>query len=145
MKRMTPEEAVEWRRKSVERYRAAVRTTEKATRAPRKRVRALTPQQERKRVEDAEYRRQRELRLVRAKGRCEFVFHGPADLSFVLDCDRPATETHHIKQRSTQVDHDVENLRALCTTHHRYIHANPTWAEENGWIVREYRQMEGPE
>ena len=142
MKRMSVEEAAEWRRRSVEKYRATVRTTEKATRATRKRVRALTPQQERKRAEDAEYRRQRELRLVRARGRCEF---GVKAAGFVLRCTVSAPETHHIKQRSTQVDHDVENLRALCATHHRFIHANPNWSEENGWIVREYRQMEGPE
>jgi hypothetical protein len=129
VKRASIESLNAWRARSVEKYRAG---------------RAQKPQEgtqrARKAEEAAEYRRNREMRLVRARGCCELLeyFRGHP-----IKCPYVATQTHHVVRRSHHVDHSVENLRALCSTHHAYIHANVKWAEGNGWIKTEWRQMEG--
>lgn len=125
---MTPEEAAEWRRKSVERYRA------KRQVAPTRAQKPVTPQRARKQAEDAEYRVNREKRLVRARGQCEFATDD-------IRCGRAATQTHHRMRRSHHVDHGVENLRALCATHHAWLHANVEWAKANGWIRVEWDKI----
>lgn len=95
-----------------------------------------SPQQARKAKADAEYRKARQQRLVQARGRCEFVMveNGP-------QCMRVATQTHHVKRRSHQVDHDVENLKALCAEHHVHIHNHVEWAKANGWIVTSWAKV----
>ena len=134
MKRMTPAEAAEWRRKSVERYRAKRQKPISRSSKP------VTPQRARKQAEDAEYRRNREMRLVRARGWCEMLWPDP-DGRGRQPCNFVATQTHHVMRRSHHVDHGVENLRALCATHHAYIHANVEWAKENGWIRTEWDKI----
>lgn len=127
---MTPEEAREWRRRSVARYQAR----QKPTTATRK---LESPQRARKRAADAEYRVNRDRRLVQARGRCEFEMrHGDTGLRslYATRCHDSATQTHHVVRRSQRVDHSVENLRALCALHHAYIHAHVEWAKEWGWI-----------
>lgn len=201
MKRMTPAEAAEWRRKSVERYRAkrgvptlcsagtfirddlheAVECVLRArhlgehkgetssgavwwtdehlewdpfhsnyrSAAPSRQKhlsrakKLVTPQRARKQAEDAEYRRNREMRLVRARGRCEWVLpdRGVFGRGTPAPCYSVATQTHHLMRRSHHVDHGVENLRALCAIHHAWLHANVEWAKENGWIRTEWDKI----
>lgn len=134
VKRLTPEEARSWRARSVERYRAR-RRAESPEKPP-------TSQSLRKTKADEEYRRNRGQRLVRARGRCEFWnYENPM---FDPRCMAGATQTHHVMRRSHKVDHSVENLRALCASHHSWLHANVEWAKNNGWIVTEWRQIDAP-
>lgn len=101
----------------------------------------MKTQRQRRREELALYKVNRERRLVRARGRCEF---GTEDDGVYWSCKRAATETHHVEKRKMGgrgVNHDVEWLRALCSTCHALIHAHEKWAEENGWLVRVYSQI----
>ena len=132
MKRLTPEEAKEWRRRSVERYRAS--SEPYRTPPQRGRRRAESPQAARKAQDDAYYRQQREMRLVRAGGRCEYAVG-------YARCDRAATQTHHVVRRSNHLDHSVENLRALCLEHHQMVHLNVEWAKMIGLIKTDWPQI----
>lgn len=183
---MTPEKYAEWRRKSVERYRAkrhgvptlcsaetfirddlheAVECVLRARHlgehkgetisgavwwtdehlewdpfhsnyrsAAPSRQKPVTPQRARKQAEDAEYRRNRELRLVQARGRCEFEWDG-------VRCTRAATQTHHVKRRSHGVDHSVDNLLSACLECHQRAHLNVELAKEAGWIRVEWDKI----
>ena len=136
MKRMTAEEAKEWRRRSVERYQGARRKPAR---------RAESPQAQRKTADDAYYRQQREMRLVRAGGRCEY--DGPYAYPFPsgpeMRCQSAATQAHHVVRRSNHLDHSVENLRALCLEHHQMVHLNVEWAKSTGWIKTDWPQIGG--
>ena len=136
MKRLTREEAAEWRRKSAEAYRARARECWETRRKPA--GRAERPQEARKREQDAIYRENREKRLVRARGRCEFQVNPDMPTA---RCTRPATQTHHIVRRSHYVDHDVENLLAVCADHHITIHANVGWSKMRGYIRTDWPQL----
>lgn len=126
MKRSNYETLKAWRERSVAKYQARPRKASE--------TRPDTPQAARKRAEDSEYRRNRDIRLMRAGGRCEF--QGAVDF-MVVRCSSPATQTHHVIRRSHtgSPDHSASNLRALCATHHSYLHSNVQWAKENGWIL----------
>jgi 5-methylcytosine-specific restriction endonuclease McrA len=94
----------------------------------------VTTQRSRKRAADREYKKNAEQRFIRARGICE-------------RCGRePATQTHHVQRRSNLVNHDVENLRALCGGPgggcHDWIHANVGDAKAEGWIDPEWPQIE---
>lgn len=132
MRRLTPAEAAAWRARSAERYRQ-----KRAVKPLRATTRTLAPQQAKRRRALAEYRVTRAQRLVRARGRCEMEWDGFA-------CSSVATETHHLMRRSHRLDHDVENLRALCLEHHLMIHKNIEWAKSHGWLRTEWRQIEPP-
>lgn len=139
MRRLSPEEAREWRRASAEKYRARVKE-QWSTRRAEKAGKAPTPQSMRKATADAEYAVTRAQRMVQARMRCEYRVNPDMITS---RCARVATETHHVMRRSHQVDHSVENLRALCHTHHQYIHAHVEWAKANGYIKTAWHQIEG--
>ena len=138
MKRLTPAEVAEWRRKSVETYRARAKahgvTRRKASEKPQE-----SPQRARKREADAGYQLSRAQRLVRARGRCEYQVNPDMVTS---RCAQAATDAHHVVKRSTHVDHSVENLRVLCHPHHMWIHEHPEWAKENGWIASDWQQID---
>lgn len=128
-------------------YLQAEQAPEEATRArvsrPPRTVarpkRAETPQQRRKREADATYRRNREQRLVRAGGRCEYQVNPDMVTS---RCVRAATQTHHVQRRSNGVDHSVDNLRAFCLSHHQFVHLNVEAARTAGWIKATWQQLE---
>lgn len=69
---------------------------------------------------------QREKLYARAGGRCEF---GGCDLN------NTGMEAHHRMLRSQGGGHGMENLTALCPTHHRWCHGNPAGARMRGFIV----------
>lgn len=92
----------------------------------------MTTQRARKRRADAEYKRNREMRYVRARGVCERCRQEPAE------------QTHHVQRRSNSgiADHGVENLRAVCVACHAHIHAEVAESKREGWIVSEWPQLE---
>lgn len=47
-------------------------------------------------------------------------------------------ECHHRKLRSRGGQDSAANLLALCGHCHRRIHGHPSWAEDNGFMVRSY-------
>lgn len=125
MKRSNYETLKAWRQRSVAKYQARPRVSSEK--------RVETPQRARKAEADAEYRRNREQRLVRARGRCELGAPG---------CTVVATETHHLMKRSTRVDHNVENLRAACHNCNQWVELHPNEATERGWVIRDWQQLE---
>lgn len=58
-------------------------------------------------------------------------------------CGAPATDVDHVRRGG---DHSMENLRSLCTTHHRIKSSGEGWAERNRLIQansRRFRRTEG--
>lgn len=50
-------------------------------------------------------------------------------------------DRHHRRLRSGGGKHGITNLVLLCPTcHHRRVHAYPTIAMRDGWIVSRYRE-----
>lgn len=41
---------------------------------------------------------------------------------------------HHVLRRSQGGDHSMGNLITLCSPCHDYIHGNPAWARQHGYI-----------
>lgn len=65
--------------------------------------------------------------MGRSGGRCE-----------VGGCNLYDTGIHvHHRQLRRSNNHTLPNLLAVCPEHHRQIHASPTTAYENGWMVRQ--------
>lgn len=99
-------------------------------------------QSARKRKADAEYTKNRRTRLESHWGLCEFQRTVVPEALLEL-CTQESTETHHVMRRSHtgEPNHDVGNLRALCKTHHDFIHANVAWSKANGFIVSAWPQL----
>lgn len=131
MKRSNYETLKAWRERSVAKYQARPR---KASETPQD-----SPQRARKAEADSYYRQQRDMRLVRAGGRCEYQVN--PDM-VTTRCTRSATQTHHVVRRSHKLDHGVENLLALCARCHAVIHANPGWAKMRGYIRTDWQQID---
>lgn len=72
----------------------------------------------------AYYEKQRRLAFHRDQVRC------------VVGGTCPAGQIHHRQGRGGPDPHRLSNLISVCDHHHRYIHANPAWAYENGFMVR---------
>lgn len=51
-------------------------------------------------------------------------------------CPEQATDLHHRLMRSQGGKHTVENLAALCRSHHRHIHDHPAQSYESGWLIK---------
>lgn len=51
-----------------------------------------------------------------------------------IRCGVPYSEVHH-RQRRRDGGHTYENLIGLCGADHRFVHANPVKAKEQGYIV----------
>ena len=54
----------------------------------------------------------------------------------VLYKDKPSTEIHHSAGRRGDMLLDTRYWFALCREAHMYIHANPEWAEDNGFLIK---------
>lgn len=58
-----------------------------------------------------------------------------------MRCAGPAVDVHHRKPRGMGGTSDparntgLANLVCLCRPCHDYVHANPAWAYEAGWLV----------
>lgn len=52
----------------------------------------------------------------------------------VTGCPLPATECHHKAGRGSRTA-DPAHFMAVCSPHHRLIHAMPHWARENGYLA----------
>lgn len=63
----------------------------------------------------------REVIAARSHGRCE-------------RCGGRASEVHH-RQRRREAGHGIPVLVHLCSTCHRYVHAHPLEARNEGFIV----------
>ena len=46
-----------------------------------------------------------------------------------------ATEVHHRRRRSQGGDNSLGNLAALCQGCHDYVHGNPKYGFEAGWLL----------
>lgn len=64
--------------------------------------------------------------IDRAEGKCESMIPGV--------CTFGAHHLHHRKISGRE--HTVENLAHICTSCHSYVHANPAWSYERGYLVR---------
>jgi 5-methylcytosine-specific restriction endonuclease McrA len=51
-------------------------------------------------------------------------------------CEGRGYHCHHKLMRSAGGQHTVENLVLVCETCHRYTHAHPRLAYEEGWLIR---------
>ena len=58
---------------------------------------------------------------------------------------RPPSEAHHRWLRSQGGPDDPANLAALCVFCHKWCHANPAAAVEEGWIVQAPHDYAGTE
>ena len=121
MKRHTPLRRTPFKQKSW----IARSATERPKKPP-------TPQQVRKRAQDAEYAVNRRLKLIQVNYRCERIYEVD---SMRVRCSRAASQTHHKLRRSQQVDHSLDNLLALCPQCHEYIHLNVADSKARGYIV----------
>ena len=74
-----------------------------------------------------------EARLVvadRCQGRCE---------GRTVVCTGNAEAVHHLLRRSQGGKHNAENLMALCTACHNWVHANPLAAVEKGLLLKPHK------
>lgn len=62
----------------------------------------------------------------RSSGWCEITHSG---------CTGKGTEVHHRLMRSQGGGHEAENLALCCEPCHSFIHANPEWSYERGWLL----------
>ena len=92
----------------------------------------MTTHRSRKRASAREYRKSREQRFVRARGRCEIQAPG---------CTQTATEAHHVIKRSHLLINTVENLRACCHNCNQWVELNPNKAEEMGFVKTAWPQL----
>ena len=75
------------------------------------------------------YKVARKMVKERSGGRCEAVL-APRSTG----CNGYGSMAHHIVQRSRGVDHSPGNLLWVSSQCHRYIHDNPKWATELGYL-----------
>ena len=54
----------------------------------------------------------------------------------VVECHRKSNQIHHIKGRSNELLTDVNYFQAVCDICHQRIHAEPIWAENNGYVEK---------
>ena len=104
----------------------------------------LKPVSKKRREQNKEYARRRE----------EFLKNYPyckvcQDLGMVGDmigCCGPegswikhlpviATEVHHMAHREGKLLLDARFFLPVCKSHHRFIHDNPEWAKQNGYLL----------
>lgn len=79
-----------------------------------------------KRIADAELRKNAAIRHKIAHGRCEIDLDG---------CLKFGRDPHHLKLRSQGGTNEVENLRNCCRACHDWIHGHVSEARERGWII----------
>jgi len=54
----------------------------------------------------------------------------------VVECHRKSTQIHHMAGRANDLLNDVNFFLAVCDICHQRIHAEPIWAEDNGYIIK---------
>lgn len=54
----------------------------------------------------------------------------------VVECHRKSNQIHHMAGRSNELLTNVDLFLAVCDVCHQRIHAEPIWAESNGYIVK---------
>lgn len=54
----------------------------------------------------------------------------------VVECHRKSNQIHHMAGRSNDLLNNVDHWLAVCDVCHQRIHAEPIWAENNGYIVK---------
>lgn len=54
----------------------------------------------------------------------------------VVECHRKSNQIHHMAGRSNELLTNVDLFLATCDVCHQRIHAEPIWAEKNGYIVK---------
>jgi len=64
---------------------------------------------------------------LRSRGYCE--------VGSVGRCRILGTQAHHRLMRSQGGGHEVDNLLHVCGPCHDYIHANPEYSYERGWLL----------
>lgn len=73
----------------------------------------------------------RDAVALRSRDRCEYTGDGKHNMR----CTRIGTDLHHIEKRRGR-NHEPDNLLNLCRIHHGFIHAEPAWSYEYGYMVR---------
>ena len=68
----------------------------------------------------------REAVRRRANGFCEVL---------AFRCEIKGVHIHHRLMRSQGGGHEAENLLLVCDSCHRYIHDQPEYAYERGWLL----------
>jgi len=79
---------------------------------------------------EKEFRRMRPKIIKRANGRCE--------AQIVQVCTGAGRHVHHRKLRKQGGTNGFDNLCALCTECHEWIHAHPSVSYSKGWLVHEW-------
>ncbi len=114
---------------NVEELMANLDASVKKARAARDNGR-LKPVSDKRRARAATMQAARAEAEARAYGRCE------ANTPACPSREHRADHAHHMLRRA-QGGRDVpENLLMVCEASHRWIHANPSEAYENGWLIR---------
>lgn len=92
------------------------------------RRKALRAKSERKIAYDDELVAMRELVWARADGLCEICHHVPI------------AHLHHKLRRSQGGTNEMSNLLGVCLEDHEFLHANPQYSYDQGWLLRRSRQ-----
>src|ERR1700738_260580 len=62
---------------------------------------------------------------------CQFLWCG-------IPCgSKNGATVHHKKGRGKYLN-DIRYFLTTCTTHHAYIHKNPKWSYEHGWLIKRH-------
>ena len=67
--------------------------------------------------------------VERAGGTCE-IMHPDAG------CNFQAEQVHHRQMRSQGGQHTVENMVHICHLCHGWVHRNPAYSYDQGWLVK---------
>lgn len=68
----------------------------------------------------------RDAVMARSGGWCEVAANG---------CRMKVSHLHHRLGRGQGGGHGVDNLLGVCSSCHDYVHANPTWSYQRGWML----------
>lgn len=74
---------------------------------------------------DVTWRKARDVALLRAGHKCEVQVKG---------CHQKAYHVHHKLRRSQGGTNDPDNLMALCSNCHQWVHEHPEQSYTNDWL-----------
>ena len=72
-----------------------------------------------------------ELNMIRPKIIAKGCQMRPEDQEGVCN---GALTAHHVLRRSQGGGNEETNLLCLCRRHHEFVHANPQWSKEKGYL-----------